>query len=79
MFEECVITGYLFDLEILLRAIKLGYRIEEFPVDWSCDLDSRLRPGPDAPEVLKDLFKLRAIIKKMKLISTFEFVFFFGV
>lgn len=66
LLEECVITGYLFDLEILLRAIKLGYRIEEFPVEWSCDLDSRLRPGPDAPEVLKDLFKLRAIIKKIR-------------
>ncbi|MGB2844338.1 MAG: glycosyltransferase [Candidatus Aminicenantaceae bacterium] len=66
LFEECVITGYLFDLEILLRAVKLGYRIEEFPVEWSCDLDSRLRPGPDTPEVLKDLFKLRAIIKKIR-------------
>ncbi|GAF70188.1 unnamed protein product, partial [marine sediment metagenome] len=55
---------YLFDLEILLRALKLGYRIEEFPVEWSCDPDSRLRPGSDAPNVLKDLLEVRTIIKK---------------
>jgi len=64
LYDECITTGYLFDLEILLRAIQLGYRIEEFPVEWSCDPDSRLRPGPDAPGVLKDLLKIRAIIKK---------------
>ena len=66
LYDECFTTGYLFDLEVLLRAIQLEYRIEEFPVEWSCDLDSRLRPGPDAPGVLKDLFKVRAIIKKGK-------------
>lgn len=66
LFDECITTGYLFDLEILLRAIQLGHRIEEFPVEWSCDPDSRLRPGPDAPGVLKDLFKVRAIFNKMK-------------
>ena len=63
LYDECITTGYLFDLEILLRAKKLGYRIEEFPVEWSCDPDSRLRPGPDAPGVLKDLLKVRMINK----------------
>ena len=65
LYDECITTGYLFDLEILLRALKLGYRIEEFPVEWSCDPDSRLRPGPDAPNVLKELLKVRTIIKKI--------------
>lgn len=64
LFDECLTRGYLFELEIILRALKLGYRIEEFPVEWSCDLDTRLRPSSDAFGVLKELFKVRSIIKK---------------
>jgi len=66
LFDECVTTGYLFDVEILLRAQHLGCRIEEFPVEWSCDLDSRLRPGFEAFGVLKELFDVRKIINKVK-------------
>ena len=66
LFDECLTRGYLFELEIILRALKLDYRIEEFPVEWSCDLDTRLRPGSDAFGVLKELFKVRSIIKKIR-------------
>lgn len=64
LFAECRTTGFLFELEILLRALKRGYRIEEFPVEWTCDLDTRLRPGSDAAKVLKEIFEVRSIIKK---------------
>ncbi len=64
LFDECLTRGYLFELEIILRALKLGYRVEEFPIEWSCDLDTRLRPGSDAFGVLKEMFKIRSIIKK---------------
>ena len=66
LFDECKTRGYLFELEIILRALQSGYRVEEFPVAWSCDLDTRLRPGSDAFGVLKELFKVRSIIKKRK-------------
>jgi dolichyl-phosphate beta-glucosyltransferase len=66
LFEECQTRGYLFELEIILRALQSGYRIEEFPVEWSCDLDTRLRPGSDAFGVLKELFKVRSITKKAR-------------
>jgi len=64
LFGECVTIGFLFDIEILMRALHNGYSIEEFPVEWSCDLDTRLRPGSDAPRMLKGLFKVKRIIKK---------------
>jgi dolichyl-phosphate beta-glucosyltransferase len=64
LFGECVTIGFLFDIEILMRALHNGYSIEEFPVEWSCDLDTRLRPGLDAPRMLGGLFRVRRIIKK---------------
>jgi dolichyl-phosphate beta-glucosyltransferase len=66
LFAKCVTTGFLFELEVLLRALKRGYRIDEFPVEWTCDPDTRLRPGNDAVRVLKELFQVRSIIKKDK-------------
>jgi len=44
LFGECITDGFAFDIEIILRAQKEGYRIKEFPVDWTCDRDSRLSP-----------------------------------
>jgi dolichyl-phosphate beta-glucosyltransferase len=66
LFAECKTTGFLFELEVLFRALKRGYRIEEFPVEWTCDLDTRLKPGSDAAKVLKEMFQVRSIIKKEK-------------
>jgi dolichyl-phosphate beta-glucosyltransferase len=64
LFGECVTRGLMFELEILHRALQKGYRVEEFPIEWICDLDSRLRPGRDAFGVLKEMFKVRSIIKE---------------
>lgn len=62
LFAACVTNGFLFELEVLLRALKRDYRVEEFPVEWTCDLDSRLRPGRVAYNVARDLIKIRKII-----------------
>ncbi len=64
LYSQCGLHGFLFDLEILIRALRQGYSITEFPVEWTCDLDSRLRPASEAREVLRDLFKVRKIGKK---------------
>jgi glycosyltransferase involved in cell wall biosynthesis len=58
-------SGFLFELEIILKAFKRGYVVEEFPVTWTCDLDTRLRPGSQAVPVLKELFAVRKILKRM--------------
>jgi glycosyltransferase involved in cell wall biosynthesis len=42
LFRECQSNGFVFDLELILRAQKLAYKICEFPIEWHCDRDSRL-------------------------------------
>ena len=58
LYAQCLTDGFLFDLEIILRASKQNARICEFPVTWSCDPDSRLRPGKTA---IRTISELRAI------------------
>jgi len=42
LYRECRLDGFLFDLDIILRAVRSGFSILEFPVDWTVDPDSRL-------------------------------------
>lgn len=64
LYRISITTGYVFEIEILLRALKRNYRIEEFPVEWSCDPDTRLRPRNDAAGVFKEMLKVRSLLKK---------------
>jgi len=59
-------SGFLFELEIILKATRRGYRIEEFPVEWTCDLDSRLHPGAQAGNIARELFEIRAMRKSWR-------------
>lgn len=43
LYQESTVQGFLFDLEIILRAQSEGFPIREIPIDWRCDRDSRLR------------------------------------
>jgi dolichyl-phosphate beta-glucosyltransferase len=45
IYGQCATDGFMFDLEVLLRAFSRGYRVTESPVHWTCDRDSRLRPS----------------------------------
>jgi dolichyl-phosphate beta-glucosyltransferase len=63
LYRACRTAGFMFDLEIILRAHNRGLRIAEFPVEWTCDLDTRLHPGSDAPRVLRELLEVRRLIK----------------
>ena len=44
LFGAQQIDGFMFDIEILSRARARGYRVQEFPVRWSNDPDSRFKP-----------------------------------
>ena len=61
LYRACRTHGFMFDLEIILRARVQGLRMAEFPVEWTCDLDTRLRPGTQAPRVLKELIRVRRL------------------
>jgi dolichyl-phosphate beta-glucosyltransferase len=64
LFAELTTSGFLFELEIIIKALRHGLRVEEFPVEWTCDLDTRLRPATQATGIIKELFRVRAMMKK---------------
>jgi dolichyl-phosphate beta-glucosyltransferase len=59
LYGGCTTEGFMFDIEIILRALQHGFRIAEFPVEWTCDRDSRLGIRRSARAVLRDIRRLR--------------------
>lgn len=55
LYDECETNGFMFDVEIILRATRKGYRIKEFPIEWTCDRDSRLLRTRSARQILREL------------------------
>ena len=62
LYGECITDGFAFDIEIILRARKEGYRIQEFPIDWTCDRDSRLSPGRSLWKILGELRTIKSTL-----------------
>jgi dolichyl-phosphate beta-glucosyltransferase len=58
LYSSAHLDGFLFDIEIILLALRLGYRIREFPIDWTADLDSRLTLLKSAMSVIREFFLL---------------------
>ncbi len=48
-----------FDAEILYLAIKMGYSVIEIPVEWRHQEGSKVRPGADSIDMLKDALLIR--------------------
>ncbi len=65
LYTESVTDGFLFDIEIILRAGKQNYRIKEFPVEWTMDPDTRLSAAKNSFGVLKELLNLKHLSSKM--------------
>jgi dolichyl-phosphate beta-glucosyltransferase len=63
LYGEAVTDGFTFDIEIIMRAKKEGYRIREFPIDWTCDRDSRLSPTRSSWQVLSELLRIRRTLR----------------
>ncbi len=51
--------GMGFDVEILFLAVKRGLSIEEMPIDWYHQDISKVRPGADTIDMLKDTIVIR--------------------
>jgi len=64
LYGECTTDGFTFDIEIIMRAQKEGYRIKEFPIDWTCDRDSRLSPSRSLWNILLELTTIKRIVAK---------------
>jgi dolichyl-phosphate beta-glucosyltransferase len=64
LFSRCTTEHFLFDVEVLVMALKQGYRVAEFPVSWSCDRDSRLNVRGHAMQVVRDLLAIRRLDRR---------------
>jgi dolichyl-phosphate beta-glucosyltransferase len=64
LYGEAITDGFTFDIEIIMRAQREGYRIKEFPIDWTCDRDSRLSPTRSSWRVLSELLTIRKIMSR---------------
>ena len=63
LYGECHTDGFMFDIEIILRALRKGYRIQEFPIAWTCDRDSRLSLTRSPQWILSELKMLKHVLK----------------
>ena len=59
LYSQCITDGFMFDIEIILRASKQNLCIREFPVQWHADLDSRLSQMKMPLHILISLIKIR--------------------
>ena len=68
LFSRQRSRGMGFDVELLYLAQKRGFQVEELPIDWHHHADSRVRPGVDSFDMLKDtlLVRLRDALGKYR-------------
>jgi dolichyl-phosphate beta-glucosyltransferase len=66
IFARQQIDGYMFDVEILALAQRLGYRIGQTPIRWRDDGDSRLRLVRGNLQNVIDIFKIRRSLRRTK-------------
>ena len=59
LFQLVGIDRFAFDVELLLRAHRLGLAITEVPVQWKHVAGSTIHPLPDSLGMLSDVFRSR--------------------
>lgn len=59
IFSRQQIDGYMFDVEILVLARRLGYSIQQVPIRWRDDGDSRLALVSGNLRNVIDIFRIR--------------------
>jgi dolichyl-phosphate beta-glucosyltransferase len=58
LFAGLTVTGFAFDVELLLRARRLGLVVVELPIEWRHFEASRVNALHDSPRMLRDVFIL---------------------
>jgi dolichyl-phosphate beta-glucosyltransferase len=66
IFSRQQIDGYMFDVEILVLARRLGYRIQQVPIRWRDDGDSRLDVVRGNLRNAADILRIRANTRRAR-------------
>ena len=63
LYAACFTDGFMFDIEIILRAQKHTYAIREFPIEWTSDPDSRLSVWRTLFNMFRELREIQRALK----------------
>jgi dolichyl-phosphate beta-glucosyltransferase len=72
IFRRQRIDGYMFDVEVLCLAERLGYRVRQIGVRWRDDGDSRLQLVAGNWHNLVDLFRIRFSTRERRSLAVAE-------
>jgi dolichyl-phosphate beta-glucosyltransferase len=59
LFSRMRMTGYSFDVEVLVMAQRSGYRVAEIPVNWTHIPGSKVRVVRDGLRMARDVLRIR--------------------
>lgn len=62
IFSKAQIDGFAFDTEVLLLAKRFGLYVDELPVEWVNDDDTKFRPVQDGLRSFGDLLRVRRLV-----------------
>jgi glycosyltransferase involved in cell wall biosynthesis len=63
VFGDLVIEGFAYDVEVLMRARRRGYRIVELPLVYHCPTSESRVTRVDPPRMFLDLFRVRRVCR----------------
>ena len=66
LYGACVTDGFMFDVEIILRALRQQFRIREFPIEWTVDPDSRTTQTLKVRQLLAELLTIKRLLAERK-------------
>ncbi|MBN2411728.1 glycosyltransferase [candidate division KSB1 bacterium] len=62
LYGKCITNGFMLDIEVILRAWHAGFRILEFPIDWTADSDSRLSLSRVPVNMIRELLRIKKVL-----------------
>ena len=66
IFSRCTTDGFSFDFEVLMRADKLGLKVEQFPVSVINFRESKVNVVRDSARMFRDVFRIRKKVRSGK-------------
>lgn len=69
IFARQQIDGFAFDVEVLILAQKLGYKVADHPVEWRNSAESKVRIVQDSLQMLRDAVRIRRMVERDNSLS----------
>ncbi|MEI9895599.1 MAG: hypothetical protein WDN28_17340 [Chthoniobacter sp.] len=66
IFARQVWEGFAFDVEVLLLAKRLGYVVEDLPVEWINSPESKVEIVADSLRMLRDTWQIRRRLRHLR-------------